>query len=509
MKKFIFAFLLVNMLIFPAYSKTCVGDLANADCTTEAGSGEDCAELGYSKVEVAGCTKYILCPFNTDYKACVANVTSEYKDCIARGYNSDDKSSWCVKDYIITCPYSKDMTACTKVSSRAFSCENLGFTEEDKSSWCPAERIFVCPQNEKLTMCADKELNCADLGFTDTDKNEWCGNIVTCKNDSSLTLCAGPCEYASEDACASVPGNICKQSGESGEGCWFLDSCDEGYELKDDKCEVRQCEADYNTELTFEDCKSKYSGEIGLYLDEQGMSGEKSCKKCVCEPEETKCQYTNTDNKYEKLSGPCCNDKYNSCTPNFPKDIDAVEHVKEYEYTTYTACGEDKDIKTGIKDCDDGYIEHNAECVKFCDKDIYPWCESWGGQSSIKFGNYFAIGINKYSASCEGYSNSGSGSDSLFVLSWKSCWAELTCKDTFVYKKNQQTCGCDSGYDQGVLYPSGEPICLPETGGGTIGGDTTPPCTKWNCSNCSGGGDTTTGKCNDGTSCLNCEKFGN
>ncbi|MBE6450840.1 MAG: DUF1566 domain-containing protein [Alphaproteobacteria bacterium] len=100
------------LLVFPLVSEatTCVKDYAGtASCVENENTAGDCKTLGYSNQDVSGCTNYLYCPFNTNYKRCVAGGNE--LDCEELGYTTDDKSAWCGK--ILTCPNDSRLTSCS------------------------------------------------------------------------------------------------------------------------------------------------------------------------------------------------------------------------------------------------------------------------------------------------------------------------------------------------------------------------------------------------------------
>jgi len=102
------------LLVFPLVSEatTCVKDYAGtASCVENENTAGDCETLGYSSEDVDGCTNYLYCPFNTNYKKCVAGGNE--LNCEELGYTTDDKSAWCSN--VIECPNDTAYTACAKI----------------------------------------------------------------------------------------------------------------------------------------------------------------------------------------------------------------------------------------------------------------------------------------------------------------------------------------------------------------------------------------------------------
>jgi len=99
------------LLVFPLVSEatTCVKDYAGTNsCVENENTAGDCETLGYSNKDVSGCTNYLYCPFNTNYKKCVAGCKE--LNCAELGYTSENKTAWCTN--VITCPNNITLTAC-------------------------------------------------------------------------------------------------------------------------------------------------------------------------------------------------------------------------------------------------------------------------------------------------------------------------------------------------------------------------------------------------------------
>ena len=58
--------LLINKLVLPVV--LLVLSIGTASAALQCGAQPSCADLGYSKTHISGCTDYIYCPFDTSYK---------------------------------------------------------------------------------------------------------------------------------------------------------------------------------------------------------------------------------------------------------------------------------------------------------------------------------------------------------------------------------------------------------------------------------------------------------
>ena len=70
----------------------------------------DCEQMGYHLGYEAACgtdnSRYITCPYDTNYRKCV-----NY-DCAKLGFTTTDKSSWCKT--VVTCKFNASFTLCAE-----------------------------------------------------------------------------------------------------------------------------------------------------------------------------------------------------------------------------------------------------------------------------------------------------------------------------------------------------------------------------------------------------------
>ena len=169
---------------------------AALNCTVQ----PTCEELGYGK-------DYLACPFDSSY---IKNLSDEElfpaaKSCADMGFTTDDKSSWCPADKIVSCCDSEDDAKGTYTLCASVSCTDLGYTTDDKTEECATEELEKCPFDETYTRCpgtGGTSPSCTDLGFTTDDKTAWCAaeNIVKCASDETYTLC----KSATTPSCADL-----------------------------------------------------------------------------------------------------------------------------------------------------------------------------------------------------------------------------------------------------------------------------------------------------------------
>ena len=158
-------------------------DGSSTSCATVSGKTSDCLALGYSKDDVVGCKHYLLCPFDTSYKAC---VTQKYADPCEDGYVFINGE--CVKVYA--------------------SCEDAGW----KYSSIPANMHCDASTNIYLTNGTQKTCysacSCND-GYVENASGE-CVKADSCPSGYSETPPAGPFQYdtttAGNKTCYKVTG---------------------------------------------------------------------------------------------------------------------------------------------------------------------------------------------------------------------------------------------------------------------------------------------------------------
>ncbi len=113
--------------------------------------------------------------------------------------------------------------------AQAPSCEELGYSTEDNLN-CLADGYLICPFDSNYKKCVN--FDCESLGFTKDDKNSWCNEIVSCKEDTSYTLCnclkprcqIGDVLYA-DGSCGAVNEDA---TGKVAVGVVFTTNCDGG-----------------------------------------------------------------------------------------------------------------------------------------------------------------------------------------------------------------------------------------------------------------------------------------
>ena len=68
-------------------------------------------------------------------------------------------------------------------------CEALGYYVGTDSACGNNDANYIkCPYDQNYKKCVNYD--CAEIGFTASNKSEWCAEIIKCKHNPDLTLCA-------------------------------------------------------------------------------------------------------------------------------------------------------------------------------------------------------------------------------------------------------------------------------------------------------------------------------
>ncbi len=175
----------------------------SSSCSTS--SASDCTSLGYSSSDVSNCKHYLLCPFNTNYKTCVAFDDSEPEPdcsdypltkCPEHGICDecpDDKTylkfTDCESGYVLNAAKTKCLGPCDKSadehcktwSSELEDCECSECEDfyENKDGKCVP---MTCDDdNETADDCKDTETYIVDKTLLN---NEVCGHCVDCADEN-------------------------------------------------------------------------------------------------------------------------------------------------------------------------------------------------------------------------------------------------------------------------------------------------------------------------------------
>ncbi len=232
------------LFINPAY--------AALNCTEQ----PTCSELGYKKTLDSNCEDYILCPFDTNYKACVsedfcagftlsscpsgANCSScgknddfKYKiDSCQEGWvpvlNNQDIITSCVANRcpgytLASCPENAICSSCTSRLQKRYKIDSCyqGYVISGNS--CVLQCSDGYEPHDDSVSCSDS-YGCSSYRFD--PNNEWCS---TCYK----TTCPSDYPYCSKSTCQSG-GRACTESPKM-KGCYGFETltplpqCSDGY----------------------------------------------------------------------------------------------------------------------------------------------------------------------------------------------------------------------------------------------------------------------------------------
>ncbi len=257
------AFLITFCAISPVWALTCKTD-GSGGCAGTAAVAADCASLGFKKEDVAGCKHYLYCPFDQNYKACVAKEdTPPADECT---------------DYPLTrCP--TGATSCTECQSggttkyKVNSCKN-GYHLSGNT--CIADSCSGYP----LDSCPTGATSCTECQSGTTTKYK----IDSCKSGYTLngnTCVSNTCTDYPLDSCptGAVSCSEC-QSGDTTK--YKVNNCKSGYTMNGNTCVANAC-TDYPLDIcpTDSNCSECQSGDkIKYKFDSCKVGYGKTVKDC-------------------------------------------------------------------------------------------------------------------------------------------------------------------------------------------------------------------------------------
>ncbi len=174
--------------------------LANAAC-----SNVTCAELGYSKSDVAGCKSYIYCPLDASYKACYsyksytngacptgANCDMRYKKtktptCIAGYYNNNGTCTVCpVGTYQDQTGQTSCKTCATATTTGATSCTITCDEAIQKAGGIKLTTQTTIEYGSKNKYYLTKDIDIGDVDELYGVSFYTASSLPECANDSSV-----------------------------------------------------------------------------------------------------------------------------------------------------------------------------------------------------------------------------------------------------------------------------------------------------------------------------------
>ena len=155
LKYSVFGFLPALLFSVSAHALSCFPNYSGSTGCDTTDTAGDCKTLGYDTEDVTGCTHYIYCPFNTDYKVCInkGDDSTTTPTCKDGGY-SDTKDRLATK--------------CTEVSYKGLTCYNCSYS-------------IIDPGLTPSTSCADKAAQIQDLAqigtyLAECESSRYCYN---------------------------------------------------------------------------------------------------------------------------------------------------------------------------------------------------------------------------------------------------------------------------------------------------------------------------------------------
>ena len=273
-------------------------------------SATDCTALGYSTANVSNCKHYLYCPFNINYKTCVAfseeEPTPPESDC-PKGYAEDVKdcgiqgaNGWMLRPRFFLEDYNKCRECIarpcfkgkTEITSQA-DCKNgetysaTGYYSGDQS--CGKCTAASCSDGyaKDVKYCGTQGANGWTLGTKDANG---CGECIAkaCPGDSEInkTCDAGYKQtdtgsYSGDKKCYQCTATTCsdgyakdvKDCGTQGANGWTLGTKDAN---NCGECTPKACPGDSEINKT---CGAGYK-----QTDTGSYSGDKKCYQCTDKP---------------------------------------------------------------------------------------------------------------------------------------------------------------------------------------------------------------------------------
>ena len=316
-----------------------------ADCSKNQAS--DCTALGYTSDNVANCKHYLYCPFNTNYKACIA-VTDSGTECESKGYstNKPTETGYLCKDVTVAlngvnktcydCVTCKDEFLITSKTCQQI-CENFSIDDQSYSYY----------KISTITSINNRTGGPCYSGMLSTHKSDCC-----CNGKSSVILakCEEPTELTD---CSDYPLTECPEHG-------VCDKCPDDNSYK----KLTGCELGYTLNTSKTGCELSIScTDQYKELNQLAAVAEKSYFNCC---KSTAIAASNVCRTFKNNSTDGCLSKRNGawddgCFSYFEKIIDNdsdLEIGTDFSTITeaITAC------KAKLQNIKDAISSHNYIC---------------------------------------------------------------------------------------------------------------------------------------------------
>ncbi len=266
-------------------------DSSSTSCATVSGKTSDCLALGYSKDDVdVNCKHYLLCPFDTSYKAC---VTQKYADPCEDGYVFINGE--CVKAYAScedagwkysSIPSNMHCDASTniyltngtqKTCYSACSC-NDGYVENASGECvkdCSGYPLTQCPTNGVCSKCIS--------GSTTKYKLDSCKEGY--KLSGNTCVADNKCDGYTLTQCPT--NGICSECVSGSTTKYKLNSCEDGYEVSGNTCVVAIPEIRLRYNAPYLTCRVIYKGDANIPLTLYGETQMDTIISCSTDREHT------------------------------------------------------------------------------------------------------------------------------------------------------------------------------------------------------------------------------
>ena len=315
MYRFFILFFLSAILLSPMSAEALTCRVASTDgdvCTGSDQIAADCNNLGYFKYDVPDCNHYVVCPFDSSYKACVADKCTNYDlsacpengVCVSCIYENTTKYALagCESGYVVN--YDGECSVAYA------SCEAANYFSDNINRVCGGDTVIYLT-NATPTKCFT-DCVCA-TGYVDVDGI--CEKTyTTCEDAGYHTIgtdatCASEAIIYTSDTDASQTATCCTEVPTCDEDNHVLDGngncvCAAGYVDVDDVCQktYATCEdASYHTIGEHMVCEE--DNEVSIYTSDTDSSKTASC--CSTAP--------SCESGYVKNGDGACVKAYESC----------------------------------------------------------------------------------------------------------------------------------------------------------------------------------------------------
>lgn len=215
--------LLINKLVLPVV--LLVLSIGTASAALQCGAKPSCADLGYSKTHVSGCTDYIYCPFDTSYKKCVTARTANNR---------------CNNFALNDCPANANCDYCA-TAYKIVGCDS-GYTLKNNTCVCATSCTNKISQSAIPANATAVTESCTACDVSTNIITDWKCNTGYTKVGSRCELAYASCESAGYLS-SKVTNATCQSytiylTNGTQKTCYSNCTCNEGFELSGNTCET-------------------------------------------------------------------------------------------------------------------------------------------------------------------------------------------------------------------------------------------------------------------------------